>query len=90
MNSAYVFTCIAAAAIVIYLVSSIMIYDQLKKKNLKVSFIFLRFLIPFYAHKYKKLTEAETGNTGRLFYCWIISINTALISSAAAVIPDLI
>ena len=85
MNFVIIFTIIASAAVVVYLVSSIMIYEQLKKRDMKVSFLFLRFLIPFYAHKYKKVTIAETGKTGSLFYCWIISINAALIFAAAAI-----
>ncbi len=85
MNFVIIFTFFAALAIVIYLVSSIMIYDQLKKRDIKVSFLFLRFLIPFYAHKYKEMTIAETGKTGSLFYWWIISINTALVFAAAAI-----
>lgn len=85
MNFVIIFVFIAAAAIAVYLVSSIMIYDQLKKRNIKVSFLFIRFLIPFYAHRYKEITIAETGKTGRLFYYWIISINTALVFAAAAI-----
>lgn len=85
MNIVIIFTFIAAAAIVVYIVSSIMIYDQLKKRDIKVSFIFIRFLIPFYAHKYKEITIAEKGKAGSLFYYWIISINTALVFAAAAI-----
>lgn len=90
MNIVIIFTFIATAAIVVYIVSTIMIYDQLKKRDIKVSFIFLRFLIPFYAHKYKKITIAETGKAGSLFYYWIISINTALVFAAAAIILNYI
>ena len=85
MNFIVIFTFIAAAAIAVYLISSIIIYDQLKKRDIKVSFLFLRFLIPLYAHKYKEITIAETGETGRLFYYWVISINTALVFTAAAI-----
>ena len=85
MNFVIIFSFIAGSAIVIYLVSSIMIYNQLKKRDVKVSFIFLRFLIPFYAHRYKEITISETGKTGTLFYLWIISINTALVFTAAAI-----
>jgi hypothetical protein len=85
MNFVIIFTFVAAAAVAVYLVSSIMIFDQLKKRDIKVSFIFIRFLIPFYAHKYKKITITETGKTGWLFYYWVISINTALVFAAAAI-----
>lgn len=86
MNWVIFLTIIAAVSIGVYLISSIMIYDELKKRDIKVSFIFLRFLIPFYAHKYKEITLSETRKIGSLFYCWIISINTALVFAAAAIL----
>ena len=85
MNWVIISVFIAAISIGVYLISSIMIFDQLKKRHIKVSFIFLRFLIPFYAHKYKKITLNETGKVGPLFYYWIISINAALVFAAAAI-----
>ncbi len=86
MDVTIIFIAIAAIAVIFYLISSIMIYDDLKKRNIKVSFIFLRFLIPFYANEYKKITLAETGKIGFLFYYWIISINTALLFVIAAIV----
>lgn len=56
MEPAIVFTAVAAIAVTVYLISSIMIYADLKKRNIKVSFIFLRFMIPLYANEYKKIT----------------------------------
>lgn len=85
MDWVIIFTSIAAVSIGIYLISSIIIYNELKKRSIKVSFIFLRFLILLYAHKYKEITISETGKTGPLFYYWIISINTALVFAAAAI-----
>jgi hypothetical protein len=86
MEPAIVFTAVAAIAVTVYLISSIMIYADLKKRNIKVSFIFLRFMIPLYANEYKKITLAETGKIGSLFYYWIISINSALLFVVAAII----
>lgn len=70
---------IGLLAIVWYVVTSILIYEYLRKKEVKVSFLFLRFLIPKYAGQYKKITKTETGKVGTLFYQWIISINIALV-----------
>lgn len=70
---------IGVLAVIWYVVTSILIYDYLRKKGIKVSFLFLRFLIPKYAGQYKEITKSETGKTGTLFYQWIISINTALV-----------
>jgi hypothetical protein len=85
MDWVIIFTLIAAASVAVYLISSIMIYEELKRRDIKVSFLFLRFLIPFYAHEYKKITLSEKGKTGSLFYFWIISINTALVFAATAI-----
>lgn len=76
---------LAFIAVIWYIVSGIMIFTELQKKGEKVYFIFLNFMLPFYAHRYKKLTFEETGRTGSLFYHWIIAINTALVLGAAAI-----
>ena len=76
---------LAFIAVIWYVVSGIMIFTELQKRGEKVYFIFLNFMLPFYAHRYKKLTLEETGRTGILFYHWIIAINTALVLGAAAI-----
>ncbi len=70
---------IAAISVVLYITSTIMIYDYLKKAGEKVSFLWLRLFMISNTSKYKKLTREKTGKTGPLYYIWIISINMALI-----------
>ena len=70
---------IAALSALLYVVSSILIMHELRKRNIKVSFLFSRLLIPKYAHQYKKITLKENGKVGSIFYLWIVSINLALI-----------
>ncbi len=82
----YLFAFIAFAAVIWYVVTSIIIYSELRKRNIKVYFIFLNVMNPFYAYRYKKITEEETGNTGHLFYHWLIAINTALVFAVIAII----
>ena len=65
---------------VIFTVSSILIAAALDKRGVKTNFLLIRFLIPKYAHQYKKITKQETGKTGSLFYWWVLSINLALVS----------
>ena len=86
MDLTKIFIAIAAIGVVVYIVVSIMIYYELKKRDMNVHFIFLRFMIPFYANQYKSLTIAENGKPGALFYYWIISINTALVFAIAAIV----
>jgi hypothetical protein len=68
-----------AIFIIIFVVSSIMIYNYLKNRGEKVNFLLLRLMLLSYASKYRELTKQETGKTGILFYLWIISINAALL-----------
>ena len=82
------FAVIAFFAVGWYIVSGIMIFNELKKRGERVYFIFLNFMLPFYASKYKKITLEETGTVDRLFYHWLISINIALIFAIAAIISN--
>jgi len=70
---------IAVVAVVWHVTTAILIYEALRKRNVKVSFLFLRFLALKYARQYKEITLRETGKVGPLFYHWIVSINAALI-----------
>lgn len=66
-------------SIMVYIVTTVMIYKNLKARGDKVSFLLLRLFAISYANRYKKLTKHETGKIGILFYLWIITINAALI-----------
>lgn len=90
MNITFFFAIIAGIALVWYVVSSIMIYNELKKRNISVNFIFIRFMIIPYANKYKEITKNETGKVGSLFYHWIISINVTLVFAVAAIISKVV
>jgi hypothetical protein len=78
MNFSNLLIMIGIIAVIWYVTTTIIIYENLRKRNIKVRFLFLRFLAPHYANQYKKITLNETGKIGPLFYHWIISINTAL------------
>ena len=86
MNITIFFVVIAVIALIWYVVSSIMIYNELKKRNVRVNFIFIRFMIIPYANKYREITKKESGKVGSLFYHWVISINVTLVFAAAAII----
>jgi len=90
MSLTIFFAVISGIALIWYVVSSIIIYSELKKRNVKVNFIFIRFMIIPYANKYKEITKKETGRVGSLFYHWVISINIALVFGIAAVATKLI
>jgi hypothetical protein len=86
MSFTIFFTVIAFVAVGWYIVSGIMIFHELQKRGQKVYFIFLNFMLPVYASRYKKITLEETGKVGSLFYHWLIAINTALVFGIAAII----
>lgn len=69
----------ASAALIWYLVATMLIYENLRKRGEKVSLIWLRALSPWYAGRYREITRRETGKTGPLFYHYVVSINGALL-----------
>jgi len=86
MNMTIFLAVIAFVAVGWYIVSGIMILNELQKRGEKVYFIFLNFMLPAYASRYKKITLKETGKVGTLFYHWLIAINIALVFGIAAII----
>lgn len=69
----------ALLSVGVFVVVSILIVQELRKRNVEINFFLLRLLIPKYAHRYKKITLQETGRVGPLFYPWILSINLAAV-----------
>ena len=86
MNITIFLAVLAFIAIAWYIVSGIMIVSELQKRKQKINLIFIKVMLPVYAHRYKKITFEETGKVGPLFYHWVISINTALVLAVAAII----
>lgn len=79
MNMFILFMSLAIASVVIYVVFSMLIVHELRKRNVKINIVFLRLFLLKYAHQYKEMTQMETGRVGPLFYGWIMSINAALV-----------
>jgi hypothetical protein len=77
---------VALGCIAWNIVAGILICRELGKRGVKVNYVFIKALIPFCAHRYKKMTRQETGRAGPLFYHWIISINAALVTAVAGLL----
>lgn len=77
---------VAALAVVYHVVATMLIYDNLRRRGIPVSFLWLRLFAPKYAGQYKRLTTHETGRTGPLFYHWVVSINAALVGAVAGML----
>ena len=58
--------------------ASLLIARDLEKRGKQVSYIWLRLMLLKYLHEYSKITQAETGRVGSLFYHYIIPLNVAL------------
>ena len=68
-----------AIYLLLYIVSTLMIFDYLKKRDEKVNFFLIRLFMISYAQKYKEITKKEEGRIGFLFYLWVGSINLVLL-----------
>ena len=88
MNVTILLAVLAFTAVAWFIISGIMIVNELLKRKQKVSFVFIKLMLPVYAHRYKKITLEETGRVGSLFYHWVIAINAALILGIAAVVSN--
>ena len=66
-------------------ITGAIICSDLRRRGESANFFLLRMMAPVYAHQYRKITMAETGRTGPLFYHWVISINAALVFGLLAV-----
>lgn len=89
MNTLYIFITLCVICGIWNVVSTLLIYNTLKKWGFRVNFLWLHLLGPKYAFKYKEITKKETGSVGPLFYHWIVSINLALIFVIIAIISQL-
>jgi len=89
MSLTIFFAVIAGIAVVWFIVSGMMMVNDLMKRGQKIQFIFIKVMFPVYAHRYKKITLEETGKVGPLFYHWVIAINTALVLAIAAIISKI-
>ncbi len=76
----------ASICIIWFVVASLLIYDNLRRRGRPVSFLWLRLMLFSYVSQYKEITKAEDGRVGHLFYHWIISINTALLLVVVTII----
>lgn len=88
MNITILLAVLAFVAIAWNIVSGILIIRDLQKRQQKINFVFIKLMLPIYAHRYKKITLEETGKVGLLFYHWVIAINGALVFAVAAIISN--
>ena len=76
----------AVCCVLWHVVTTMFIYENLRRRGEKVNFILLRLWAPWFASKYKAITKAETGRVGTLFHQWVISINLTMVSVLTAIL----
>lgn len=68
------------------IVVGIAVYDNLRRRGEKVNLIWIKVMMPAYVHRYSKITRAETGKTGVLFYHFVVAFNVALVAALIAAV----
>ena len=58
--------------------ASLLIAQDLERRGVRVSYLWLRVMILKYLGQYRQMTLQETGQVGSLFYHYVIPLNIAL------------
>jgi len=72
--------------LVLSIAQAIMMAIYLEKRDIKVKWLFFRFLIYKYINKYKEITIQESGKPGPLYYRFISSFIFLAISLSIALL----
>lgn len=62
-------------------ISAAMIADALRKRGVKVNWLFLKVLITKYVGQYREVTLSETGRVGFWYYSFVGAMNLALVTA---------
>ena len=82
---------LASTGVAFYIISTVFIYEFIKKRNDKTpSFLLVNFNIFKFVGKYKQITKDEKRRVGPLYYFWLISINLALLCVMSIVLINVI
>ena len=63
----------------------IAIASYLQSRGYSINWVFLKLFIFKYIGQYRDLTRRETGRTGRLYYGFVIAMNTTLVMGLVAI-----
>ena len=87
MNVSDILFAVAIVSALWGVASAALIAEALRKRGVKVNWVFLRFLIlSKYLGQYRDITRRETGRSGPLFYSYVIAMNLALVTAIAGII----
>jgi len=87
MNISDILLAVAVGSALWGVASAVLIVEALRKRGVKVNWVFVRFLIlSKYLGQYRDITRQETGRTGPLFYSYVIAMNLALVTAIAGIV----
>jgi hypothetical protein len=87
MNVSDILFAVAIVSVLWGVASAVLIAEALRKRGVKVNWVFLRFLIlSKYLGQYRDITRQETGRSGPLFYSYVVAMNLALVTAIAGII----
>ncbi len=69
--------------------AAVLIARDLERRGQPVSFLWLRFMILRHLSDYGRITAAETGHVGPLFYHYVVPLNVALVLAVVMVLTSL-
>jgi len=70
---------LALLSVIWGIASSIRITAWLSRRGVKITYFLLRLMIIKYVSQYREMSRAEFGQTGPLFFHYIIAMNAALV-----------
>jgi hypothetical protein len=87
MNVSDILLAIAIVSVLWGVASAVLIAEALRKRGVKVNWVFLRFLIlSKYLGQYRDITRQETGRVGPFFYSYVVAMNLALVTAIAGIV----
>jgi hypothetical protein len=85
-STAAVLALLAAACAFWAVIASVRMGVWLANRGVRVHWFLFRGLMPWYVHRYRKMTEELEGGTGPLFPQFVVPINLALLFAVAALV----
>jgi hypothetical protein len=87
MNVSDILFAVAIVSVLWGVASAVLIAEALRKRGVKVNWVFLRFLIlSKYLGQYRDIARQETGRSGPLFYSYVVAMNLALLTAIAGIL----
>jgi hypothetical protein len=87
MNVSDILLVVAIVSALWGVASAVLIAEALRKRGVKIHWVFLRFLIlSKYLGQYRDITRQEKGRTGPLFYSYVVAMNLALVTAIAWIV----